>query len=925
MDCSSGYWNWSWLQTDQLGDEPIYCESYHNHDDVLCEGSDDEHYPDPTTRRLRYEEQGLKFLDGRIPFLLSASLQGPFTRESGWKNPWRGRGTYRRKKPVQPAQPVELPAQAPLQDGDMLDQELQPSQQQAELPKPAREGHISSSCHLPSPQSSIRSVVEENPYMDEEALVRVQTWRADVSLSSAAIDSFWASKRQEEPVHGPKRTAPADWLRRKDMKRSRFDGGVVTSTHESPSAALVHRSQAVDTANAAMPSTSEDQALDVEQPAIGCDSSNRAATSSASPYTEKLQSGGECVRDSTQSPEEAPAATLPTASADDEDAEMTGSQQPLGSESTKAQQDEKESNPETRQQRARKSKKRATEKQGVVSTEPEPRKTSVAATKDDNFASQQDESFCFRARTMETRSKRREKANDPSEEASLMEGPTLVSSQPREKGTNRQSQKSTARSDESMAPGESAKDMIDFQKGSGSEIGGPVAVPRQSETTEIASGGAVLPKGSISDQEPIIDTIQVTKDETENESEQSTPTTVSSVEDESVPDNGLASRPEFTYPVETDSGQTDDEPKSSPPNTPEKARSPRLATQQQSPWVAEADLLLQSSIGGDQETENDSQIHESQSPWTADDNAMLLSSSAKLTSPISPNDKAFSAGRQPVLHHQTAKIFDGIQPDIAHSSQRHSTPTPDTKQSSLATPEVTLSIKSFANLMTPSPEKKVARRSNGLSSVLSNPWAKTSSRQSGRRVRFAPLPGEEEGTSAHASDDEGEYGEGRAGPRRDTRKAEEGRASSPPPSLLLADLPDKTEKFSKHFATVARKNRFQMRRAPLKQRLLPNASQQVLQSPPVGAMAEAFLEADERVGAQDNGNERSPSSGLEEEKIQDENAEQHLDDVSAVLHNLSDFLDSWDVDADLAKARTETGQEQKTAATVTGMDVGVWN
>ncbi|MDA4133729.1 MAG: hypothetical protein OK454_11495, partial [Thaumarchaeota archaeon] len=228
--------------------------------------------------------------------------------------------------------------------------------------------------------------------------------------------------------------------------------------------------------------------------------------------------------------------------------------------------------------------------------------------------------------------------------------------------------------------------------------------------------------------------------------------------------------------------------------------------------------------------------------------------------------------------------------------------------------------------MTPSPEKKVARRSNGLSSVLSNPWAKTSGRKSGRRVRFAPLPGEGEGASAHASDEEeGEYDEeDRTAPRR---KAEEGRASSPPPSLPLADLPDETEKFSKHFATVARKkNRFQMRRTPLKQRLLPNASQQVLQSPPVGAMAEAFLEADERVGAhQDKGHERSPSSGMmEEEKMQDENGGQQLDDVSAVLHNLSDFLDSWDVDADLAKARTETGQgQQKTAATVTGVDVGV--
>ncbi|CAK7272689.1 hypothetical protein SEPCBS119000_005256 [Sporothrix epigloea] len=69
----------------------MYEEPLHNHDDVLLSGSDDEYYEKPDQRVRKLEEQARLYLQGRRPLLLSASLRGPFNRESGWKNPWIGR------------------------------------------------------------------------------------------------------------------------------------------------------------------------------------------------------------------------------------------------------------------------------------------------------------------------------------------------------------------------------------------------------------------------------------------------------------------------------------------------------------------------------------------------------------------------------------------------------------------------------------------------------------------------------------------------------------------------------------------------------------------------------------------------------------------------------------------------------------------
>ncbi len=69
--------------------QPLYCESGHGPEDVLYSGSEDEYYASAAERKGRYEAAARRFLEGETPLLLSTKLSGPFSRKSGWQNPWR--------------------------------------------------------------------------------------------------------------------------------------------------------------------------------------------------------------------------------------------------------------------------------------------------------------------------------------------------------------------------------------------------------------------------------------------------------------------------------------------------------------------------------------------------------------------------------------------------------------------------------------------------------------------------------------------------------------------------------------------------------------------------------------------------------------------------------------------------------------------
>jgi hypothetical protein len=324
--------------------------------------------------------------------------------------------------------------------------------------------------------------------------------------------------------------------------------------------------------------------------------------------------------------------------------------------------------------------------------------------------------------------------------------------------------------------------------------------------------------------------------------------------------------------------------------------------------------------------------------------------------------------------------------------------TPQTKRSGSPTPDVTLSVKSFKEFMTPSPRPVTKRRRIStitydhlpstqalVDATVSNPWTNPPSpkahkqkrhKRTPKRVSWAALPDEEEPSTPRLDADmivvaSSPYG---AAPssnsiRRKTSQPAP-RAASPPPTILsTSKLPAASEKFGKHFAAVANRR---VGTTPLRQtanvrRLLPSASQQVCESPAVDAMAEAFIRAekggdfsqhgeagavakdDSAVGLLCEGSvgmdvdqpDQGQSSEEREDEYEDrENAqeqeeetqeeeEQPVDDVNAVLQNLDDFLGSWSLDADLAKARAESERENKRAGHdgvgLSGlMDAGVW-
>ncbi|KAK3683898.1 hypothetical protein B0T22DRAFT_469128 [Podospora appendiculata] len=404
---------------------------------------------------------------------------------------------------------------------------------------------------------------------------------------------------------------------------------------------------------------------------------------------------------------------------------------------------------------------------------------------------------------------------------------------------------------------------------------------------------------------------------------------------------------------------------------------------QQSSWTESAGVLSRPPIVVGQHQPEVNHLHmslmaaraleqiDAQSPWKSGDSQIPVLET-RLFNPIS--SPANSSPRLP----ETTTPYLPPQPSSGYGDT--GTPglqsfpiqpsTPNTKQSSLPTPDFTLSIKSFRDFMTPSPKRRRKRRrvstdDGRLSSTqalvdaaISNPWARSSinkkqkkkaKKDKNRRVSWAPLPGEEtEQASTPTIDPQTTSNVTDSSASGSTPKRARG-ASPPPLGTPTTSLPARNQKFGKHFAAMA--SRRVRAGTPRKStnRLLPSASQQTCDSPAVDAMAEAFLQADEQLamyqGATGSDHQEGPSSSqirtgaadAEEETQEgqtDEDGEEtqleSVDDVTEVLDNLSEFLGSWDVDAELAKARAETrkpatGGEGDGAGLAGLMDLGVWD
>ncbi|KAI1115413.1 hypothetical protein F5Y14DRAFT_410505 [Nemania sp. NC0429] len=217
-----------------LGAEPIYCAapSPSRTDDIICHGSDDG--TDEATgaaKRARYEEHGRRYLQGRPPRILSASLRGPFDAASGWQNPWVPKpSSYRGQQLEYSSQPPvassairlrdEIPADRQSSGGDEMIQDLYDSMQ----------------CHLPSPQSHQDLQFFDNPtHFEKRSLI--QSWANNVCGDILEKDNFWApnsSAATHNVESATKRPACRDWLKRRSAKKMKLNASQSTEATRTP-------------------------------------------------------------------------------------------------------------------------------------------------------------------------------------------------------------------------------------------------------------------------------------------------------------------------------------------------------------------------------------------------------------------------------------------------------------------------------------------------------------------------------------------------------------------------------------------------------------------------------------------------------------------------------------------------------------------
>ncbi|KAF4471430.1 protamine p1 [Fusarium albosuccineum] len=195
------------------GEDTIYCEATCRPEDILYEGSDDEDYDNPVSRKLRYEAAGQRYLDGKTPFLLTALLKGPFdAKADGWVNPWRSKHRTSGTSQGVRTSPGKLTRSARVKRNVSIPETIQPAP------------HDSLECHLPSPESLKQaSVTEAHPYLEEDELAIVQEWRSTVEPTEGARDRFWASTPQGTQAERKRKARGSSWLKLLASKRRRTD------------------------------------------------------------------------------------------------------------------------------------------------------------------------------------------------------------------------------------------------------------------------------------------------------------------------------------------------------------------------------------------------------------------------------------------------------------------------------------------------------------------------------------------------------------------------------------------------------------------------------------------------------------------------------------------------------------------------------
>ncbi|KAF5252413.1 hypothetical protein FANTH_2549 [Fusarium anthophilum] len=839
-------------------EDTVYCEATCDPEDVLYEGSDDENYDNPMSRKLRIEAAGQRFLDGKAPVLLTALLRGPFdATSSNWVNPWRSKHRTAGNARIIRTSPGKLKRSANVRRNVSIPETVQPASDSLE-------------CHLPSPESlNQTSETETHPYLEEDELAKVREWRDAVDTEKKPKDEFWASTPQGSLSERKRKAKGSSWLKHLANKRRRRTdvtetGSVdtpVPSRNQSslsatafntsfssvpdrlPSSAIATKrffstpSKASVPQRGSVPGSTDFRAQDEmasPRPAFETQEDdsfcfkmrpklNQAVETASMPRDEDTWSGLSSPNDDLAST----ISDLQDSTPVEEGCSLRGSESakidqiavtsPLSSISSKEFRgfdisDSRMIDTTTSDSEVTSCPSQVSAEDGILLAEEmyseENREGSVTASVDESCEEEEEEEVgkakatevvsptttTINNRTPQTLAGRREAETTPSKPPTPSHAEYLLRTSIKKRFIPQSSWEKLA-------------------KLTGSPAYQSLPQRRASCPSKLASNS---PSGR-----------------RKTTSVQSTPMKTTLRRALSLPQPSLQNVRRPTV-VDSPAKEQQLEQEQRQPNS---SKDTRIPFSQQTPWVgsklSQYTTLSLGKISTDSPMselkEADTIVAESspveQTPWT-NEMAELPAIPLALTPVVEMED--CTAVEEP----NTPAVASQVDTSLQDASAAATTVIE-------STPEPQFSVKSFASFRSTSPghgsrrSKRAAWRGSGsrmpstqgiLASATKNPWVVRSSE---RRVSFAPLPHETKGYSSS--------------PTTPCPSTSKGRQGSPPPDTPISELPTSgDDKFHKHFDAVVR--------GPIirhKQRLLPSESQRTVGSPMPDAMAEAFLSADQ--------------------------------------------------------------------------------
>ncbi|KAL7926387.1 hypothetical protein ACQKWADRAFT_280149 [Trichoderma austrokoningii] len=173
----------------------VYCEAVMQPQDIYYEGSEDEDYGSAEVRRQRYEAAAQRFLEGNVPLLISATLQGPFEEESGWVNPWRSKNRTAKSQTLRESDDIPHVHSTPKRPATSAEQHA------TEVLKGAE-------CALPSPESLKQAPFTSISSRLQETDHKAHDWRANGASPSRNSDEFWTAKTPSKTRKRKSKSSP---------------------------------------------------------------------------------------------------------------------------------------------------------------------------------------------------------------------------------------------------------------------------------------------------------------------------------------------------------------------------------------------------------------------------------------------------------------------------------------------------------------------------------------------------------------------------------------------------------------------------------------------------------------------------------------------------------------------------------------------